>query len=459
MPRWNSCNVLQIAPDAKKLWQFDAKGGGFVLGRELRVPHADVLPPKFAAKKWASLWQPKLNVAWLPPENIFLRVVELPASNADETFAMVELQLEKLSPLPVAQVVWTFQIFPRTGTENIQTIVVVIVARSLVEEFLGKLERDGYQADRLEVPMLDQLEAISATEDGAWIFPQSIGGQNAALVAWWCGGALRNLSFVTLSAAGSRAAELKDQLAHIVWSGELEGWLTTPPKWHLVADAVNAAEWENILRTGLNEPVQIVPSLPAIDLAGRTAKRAAAGSKANLLPPEFTARYHQQFVDRLWLHGLGYAGVLYAISLVVYFCAVTVLGYRTQTVEAQVSALSGSYTNSLQLAEQYKILTERDQLKYAALDCWKLVAEQLPQSISLQRFSFVDGKSLALSGTTTQDQVDTLFTFYTTMQKLKANGQFVFDQNNGDPVAPRFNGNIEQWNFSLQLAHPEAEPQ
>src|SRR5271169_215165 len=199
MARWNSCNILQIASDAKKLWQFDAKGGGFVLGRELRVPHADVLPPKFAAKKWASLWQPKLNVAWLPPENVFLRVVELPASNTDETFSMVELQLEKLSPLPVAQIVWTFQILSRAGTENLQTIVVVIAARSLVEEFLGKLERDGYQADRLEVPMLDQLEAISATEDGAWIFPQSIGGQNAALVAWWYGGALRSLSFVTLA--------------------------------------------------------------------------------------------------------------------------------------------------------------------------------------------------------------------------------------------------------------------
>ena len=76
--------------------------------------------------------------------------------------------------------------------------------------------------------MLDQLEAISATEDGAWIFPQNIGGQNAALVAWWFGGALRNLSFVTLPAADDRAAELKNQLAHIIWSGELEGWLTAP---------------------------------------------------------------------------------------------------------------------------------------------------------------------------------------------------------------------------------------
>ncbi|HZI33183.1 MAG TPA: hypothetical protein VFF11_12645, partial [Candidatus Binatia bacterium] len=99
MARWNSCNILHLAPDAKRLWQFDAKGGGFVLGREQRVSHAEPFPAKGVAKSWASLWQPKLNIAWLPADAVFLRVVELPASNFEETQAMVELQMEKLSPI------------------------------------------------------------------------------------------------------------------------------------------------------------------------------------------------------------------------------------------------------------------------------------------------------------------------------------------------------------------------
>ena len=65
MARWNSCNILHVAPDAKRLWQFDAKSAGFVLGREQRVPHTQPLPRKGVAKNWASLWQPKLNIAWL----------------------------------------------------------------------------------------------------------------------------------------------------------------------------------------------------------------------------------------------------------------------------------------------------------------------------------------------------------------------------------------------------------
>ena len=473
MARWHSCNILQIASDANRLWQFDARGGGFALNREHRGALDEPLPARSIAKSWSTLWQPRLNVAWLSPENVFLRAIELPKSNFEETFAMVELQLEKLSPLPVMQIVWTIHILSRrsearaeapasgeTKAEDLQTVVVVIVERGVVEEFLGKLESRGYLADRLEVPMLDQLEATPATEDGAWIYPVALAGQSAALVAWWCGNVLRNLSFVVLPPAGDRAKTLKSQLAQLAWAGELEGWLTAPLiQWHLVADPAVATEWENALREGLNEPVQVVAPLPPGELAARTAQRAAAAdSHAALLPAEFPLRYHQQFVDRLWLRGLMAAGVLYAIGVVIYFCATGVLAYRTRGVERQAAALSGSYTNVMELKARYDVLRERQDLKYAALDCWKVVAERLPESITLQRFSFADGKKLSLSGTASTDRVNTLFDFNTAMQKATNNSRPMFNPGGGEPVNPRITANKATWNFSLQLQHTEGLP-
>ncbi|HSY74687.1 MAG TPA: hypothetical protein VK810_04390, partial [Dongiaceae bacterium] len=62
MARWNSCNVLQVAPDANRLWQFDSKSGA--LHREHSGAPGQPLPGKYVAKSWTSLWQPKLNVAW-----------------------------------------------------------------------------------------------------------------------------------------------------------------------------------------------------------------------------------------------------------------------------------------------------------------------------------------------------------------------------------------------------------
>jgi hypothetical protein len=468
MARWNSCNILHVAPDAKRVWHFDAKGGGFVLNREQRVPHTEKLPAKGIAKQWSSLWQPKLNVAWLPVENVFLRVVELPASNFEETLAMVELQLEKFSPLPVTQIVWTMHVLgthtaPAKGDsapESLQTVVVVIVERKVVEEFLGRLEKDGFLADRLETQMLDQLAAIAPKDDGAWFFPLSLAGQNAALVAWWYGGVLRNLSFVTLPPAGDRAQELKNQLAHLAWSGELEGWLTAPPKWHLVADPVNATEWENVLRAALSDTVQVSPPLAPVELAAGTAKRAAAAEKSNLLPAEFTAQYHQQFVDRLWLRGLAYAGVAYAVFLVIYFCAVNVLGYRTAQVESDVAKISNDYTNALQLKAQYGVLKERQQLKYAALDCWQLVAQELPPGISLQRFSFANGQSVALSGQVDSGDISKMIDFSDALRKVKVNDQPVFNpvpDSNEQFTYHTAGGNQDTWSFGLELLRTEAE--
>jgi hypothetical protein len=467
MSRWNTCNILHVAPDAKRLWQFDAKGKGFVLGREQRVPHAEPLPAKFVAKSWTSLWQPKLNVAWLPGESVFLRVVELPAANADETFSMVELQLEKLSPIPVTQIVWTMHLLgthqspaKADGTvESLQSVIVVIAARSVVEEFLGRLERDGFLSDRLEAPMLDQLEAVAPKADSVWLFPLTLGGQNSALVAWWFGGAWRNLSFVTLPPAGDRAAELKAQLALLAMSGEVEGWLTAQPEWNLVADPVNATEWEQLLRTGLNEPVRVTPPPSAVELAGRSASRAAASeAKINLQPAEYSERYREQFFDRLWLHGLGYAGLLYALGLAVYFCAATWKGYQARGMEARVAAISGSYTNAIQLKARLGVLEERSALRFAALDLWQLVAQDLPATITLQRFSFANGQKLSLSGTAPQDQLNTLFDFNAALKKATLKGQPVFDPLTGDAVNPRSIGNGQvSWSLSLDLLHTEEE--
>ena len=479
MARWHSCNILQIASDANRLWQFDAKGGGFALNREHRGALDEPLPARSIAKSWSSLWQPRLNVAWLPPENVFLRVIELPKSSFEETFAMVEMQLEKLSPMPVTQIVWTIHILPRrsnpshrseagaeastsgeTKAEDLQTVVVVIAERTVVEEFLGKLEGRGYLADRLEMPMLDQLEATPATEDGAWMYPLVLAGQNAVLVAWWCGGALRSLSYVVLPPDGNRADNLKAQLAQLAWAGELEGWLPAPPgNWHLVAEPVNATEWENALREGLSEPVQVAAPLPLAELAAHTARRAAAsGSRATFLPAEFPARYHQQFVDRLWLRGLVTTGVLYAIGVAIYFCAVGLLAIQTQKVEKGVADISGSYTNALLLKARYDVLKERQELKYEALDCWKIVAEQLPPSITLQRFSFADGQKLSLGGTAPSDQVNTLLNFNTAMQKVTANGRPMFNPLGGETVNPHPVPNGVTWSFSLQLQNAKGTP-
>src|SRR5258708_35536808 len=116
-----------------------------------KIGALDPLPTKVVAKDWSTMFQRKLNIAWLPADQVFLRVVHLPASDPQELLSMVELQLEKLSPLPVAQIVWSMEPLPKVA-ENLQPVIVIMPPRDLVEEFAGKLQSSGYRAVRLEVP-------------------------------------------------------------------------------------------------------------------------------------------------------------------------------------------------------------------------------------------------------------------------------------------------------------------
>lgn len=457
MARWHSCNVLHVSPGRRRLWQFDARNGGFTANRDLEVAAGEALPYAVVTKTWRSLWQPKLNVAWLPADSIFLRVAHLPKSSFEETRAMVEMQLEKLSPIPVTQAVWSLLVLPQLKGD-LQTVIVVLAARKGVEEFLGQLEGQGYLADRLEMPMLDQLQATPAGEDGAWIYPAGSGGNDSALVAWWCDGALQNLNLLTRPETGDAVAGFKAQLAQILWAGELEGWLTTTPAWHLVADETIAAGWESALRQALDAPIRIVAPLPAVQLAALTAKRAAqVDAKANLLPFEYAKRYQQQFFDRLWLRGLGTVVGIYCVGVLIYGLALFVSAWRTQAVEKQVAKVSNNYTNAVQIRARYDVLMDRQALKYAALDCWKAVADTLPNEITLDRFTFSEGKKMMLNGSAAAGSDKAILGFYEQARKATKDGQPLFDVNKGESV--RYStgpGGALMWNFALELKRAEA---
>jgi hypothetical protein len=454
-----ACNVLQVGPETRQIWQFDSRNGGFALNRQQITMPGEPLPKNLIARDLRSLFQRKLNVAWLPPENVFLRVAQLPHSEFNETLAMVELQLEKLSPVPVAQIVWNIQVLQHTGG-NMQTVVVIIVARNVVEEFLGQLEGQGYLADRLELPLLDQLSATSINEDGAWIYPEALGSRNAALVAWWYGGVLQNLDFITLS-EGNRPEAVQEQLSQMAWAGEMEGWLKSPPHWHLVASGSKASEWETALRTALDQPVQVLEPLPTPQLAAATARRATQASpNANLLPAEFATRYKQQFVDRLWMKGLLGVGAVYLLGVIIYGGVLGVAMIQASGVESARDRISNDYTNTMQLKATYGVLKEREDLKFAALDCWKAIAELMPETLSLDNWNFGDGKRLVLGGSApSNEHVQEILDFEKAVRNYKdQKGQPLFKRNGGEGLNRRLgpNGAI-LWDFSVELNRSEVQ--
>jgi hypothetical protein len=454
--RWPSCNVFQLGPERHQVWHFDPRGKKYAPRGSQMLAASQPMPARIAGKPWQTLLQPRVNVAWLPPEQVFLRIVQVPQCTREEMRAMIELQLEKLSPIPVAQTVWTTCELG-AGEPGMQTVLVVFAEREEVEKFVGRIEEAGLLADRLDVPGADQLLALKPTGDGAYVFPELFGGPASALVGWWYGGILRNLGLVHLPQDGQGAAGLTDQLRQMAWAGEIEGWLTAAPRWHLVASGDTEARWRPLLQSGLQEPIEILAPVPPEQLALSSATRSATAMEARgLLPAEYATRYKQQFTDRIWMRSLGALMVLYLAGVAVYFALLGLENWRTGKVEQEVASLGTTYTNALQLKARFEVLNELQELKYAALDCWKLACEHMPASATLDGLNFADGKELRLNGSAPESAAQDLIDFSQAMRKARVNDKPMFDPNLGEQLNTRtVRGDTMTWNFTLVLKRSE----
>ena len=228
-----------------------------------------------------------------------------------------------------------------------------------------------------------------------------------------------------------------------------------------MADPVTAADWEPALREGLAEPVEVIAPVPAAQLAALTAARATRHElQANLLPAEFGNRYQQLFVDRLWMGSVGLVLGLYIFGVAIYGVAVGYLTVQTHGIEAEVAKLAPDYTNAMATLERFTVLSDRQDLKYASLDCWRILADLLPTDVTLEGYNFSEGKKLSLNGTAPADQQQRLLDFEKAMRKAKANNaKFLFDPTKGETLSSRLNpgGQTVTWNVSFELNRAEVQ--
>ncbi len=469
--RLHSFNVLDSSRVERHLWQFSAERDDVKLVEEATVAATAPLPAKLVEKDWHELYQPRLNIAWLPADKVFLRVVQLPAVDRAELLSMLEFQLEKISPLPVAQIIWSAEILP-SQAEKMQTAIVCVVSRDLVEEFLGAVEAGNFQPDRLETPQLNQIIADGQRADGGWIYPGSGADTDTCTIAWWAAGTLQQLQFLRLplpaaAGAGSAATDvrrmrseyLQEQLMQVAWAGELEGWLTLPVKWRIVADEQSAGYWQSLTADWEEDGVELHPAADRAGMAKSSARRIVRGeSGANLLPAEFSTRYRQQYVDRLWMRALGTVVAVYIFGVIVYMAALQFYTFQDSRLKTQIAGIANTYTNVLRLKERVGVMEEQLNMKYAALDCWKVASELLPEEFNLGNLVLGQrGRVLRLDGTAPPDQREKVIEYNDAIRKAEANGKPLFKDVSPPNMNSRSGAQTINWNFDCRLNVSEAE--
>lgn len=455
--RWHSCHVLQWVQPTPRLWQFTVSNDQITLAEQKELTDDSSRSLRSLQRGWKDLWRPRLNVAWLPADHVYLRVVHLPKGEPDELQPMLELQLEKLSPAPINQIVWTYQPVVHPEPEQ-QSAIVIIAERNSVEAYLGQIEQQGYLADRLELPWLHYVLAGRPETDETCIYLFTREQKVHCLTAWWYGRTLRYLELFQLESNELTPSRVVDQLVRVAWAGEIEGWLSEPPQWRLIASESDVAEWEPALREKLGDSLATEPFPDILELAQTAARRSIRGeSTANLMPPEHQARYRQEFVDRLWMRGLGAAIVAYMFLVLLYFAGVKVLEHQENRLQAERSTLANAYTNALQLKERVRVFAEQAELKYAALNSLRIASELLPPEIMLTSFTFQGGRSLRLAGTVAPDQQQRVTEYNAELRKATIDSKPLFDVEKYDAPSFQPQGNSVRWDFTADLNRTFAE--
>lgn len=475
MAAWHTLNIL-YPNGTTRLWQFSASGRDVELKEELTVLPSESLPSRAYSKGWGNIWKRKLNVAWLSPDEVFLRVIQLPVADFAETVSMVEFQLEKLSPIPITQLAWSIYVLPQKSATE-QTVVVIMAQRNYIESFLGKLEGNGFFADRLETPLLDRILDCDNVQDSVWINAIDESGKSL-ISAWWFGGTLRHISFINLpdqegeekpkliegESSASNTAEtaeakkklLKAQLEQTIWSGELEGWFGGSASWYISVPASVEPIVEDVVRELSEGNYEKRPLSEDTKIAQLTAKRLLdLSNQSSLVPAEYLDRYKQQFIDKLWMSGVGAVVLIYLAGVCAYFGYLEVLKFQYNRIQSQVVAMSNAYTNALAIKAQIQVLQDQINLKNAVLDAWYAVVQNLPEELTLNSLSFSRGRIVTIFGTAPQDQNAKITEYNGALAKAEINGQKLFSKVSPPTITLR--GQNLTWSFNCELNRSEIE--
>ena len=392
--KWSSCNLLESATEGSRLCQFSVSSKKVKLSGDLRVADLIELPAKAVGKDWRDLLSRKLNIATLPPEKVFLRVVELPECEPDELLPMVEFQIEDLSPLPMAQAVWSAEAVPgSTGTEGNQTVLVMIAERGVVEGRLDELEDVNYLADRVEVPLLRELVPGEPREDGAHI--QLVQGADSvlALVSWWFAGRLRDVNSFNLPDTAASRDELVEKINSVALAGEVAGWMPDEPACHLAKRGDVAADWNTALAKCFGRIREVEP-MSEVDLATAAVEFTARTTAPGLMLEDYSARNRQRFQDGLWMQGIKGAVALMLMGLCIFFAYGSWLQGNLEDLNQQVKVQGLQYTNALSLKAKMQTLKKQEALKTAALNAWSEVAIGLPGELKFTQLMFSSDRTL-----------------------------------------------------------------
>jgi hypothetical protein len=340
-------------------------------------------------------------------EDVFCQSLRLPTTQDDELRQMLDLQIDSLTPLPLDEVVYSFQLIEKTATDT--KVLVAVARKAAVNERVAALEAAGLEAEVVAVDALAVFRALVRRDvlprddrlNAFVLFSATV----ANVIVYSHGNPVAVRSIVVgegaLDSAENQAA-LREELSRTLVAAEAE-----MPRCEI--GRVTFATWSERLRAEVEKLTRTwsdhaeflgngsTPS-PALSLCVETASEEAM--RLNLLPDEWRQRRRTARFRKTLIRGAITVGAVYLLVLAVFLTMMGVRSAQLSRVESDIKRQQGRFGRAREL---HRLLVEMERQidpKYSAIEVLRAVSALMPENLKLNSFDFKKDATVKLRGQT-----------------------------------------------------------
>jgi Tfp pilus assembly PilM family ATPase len=328
-------------------------------------------------------------------EDVLCQTLRLPATQMEELRQMLDLQIDNLTPLPVEEVVYSFE--PLETTDSETRVLVVVAPKAAVNERVEVLEAAGFPPEVVGVDILALFRGflrsqLLPVDERLNTFVQI--GPTAANIIVHTHGVPVAIRSVMLGEASLGSVESRTALREELQRTQVAAEADQPD--HEIGRVVLATWSENLradveeLARGWNGEAQCYTNgsvlSPGASLCVETA--AADALRLNLLPDEWRQRRRVAQQRRRLIRGGIVLGAIYLLGLAVFLSLMGVRQSRLNEVKAKIAQSQKALNDARELNRLVVAMQKQLDTKYSALEVLRAVSDVMPENVKLNGFTF-----------------------------------------------------------------------
>ena len=336
-------------------------------------------------------------------EDVLCQTLRLPVTEPGELKQMLDLQIDNITPLPLEEVVYSFE--PVETAEGQTRVLVAIASKAVVNERIEALETAGMPPEIVSVDALAMFRALSRrnvlpTDDRLNVLMiLSATTANVIIHSRGVPLAVRSIMLGTeVLANGQEESVLREELQRTLVAAEADQPQRAIGSVTFLAPGDELKSLAERVAGGMAVPSSVLTNGAVPSTALSLCLQCAAGGPGllNLLPDEWRQRRRAAAFRRRLIRGGIAVGAVYVLVLAVFLTLLGIKQARLHRVESELKSSQVDYRKARETQGTLTAMRNQLDTKFSALEVLREITVRMPENMKLNEFVFKKDQTVTL---------------------------------------------------------------